>query len=116
MSNYEAPSKPLGLVGVVHELENYKLLINEFGNLNLGNNKDTQYGELYGLYLALLIAKQNKNNNSYSFISGDNILVPVFKDEIMKEIKVNPDQVSYMLEVCDNLEESEEREDTQLYN
>lgn len=49
---------------------------------------------------------------------GDNILVPVFKDEIMKEliIKVNPDQVSYMLEVCDNLEESEEIEDTQLYN
>lgn len=49
---------------------------------------------------------------------GDNILIPVFKDEIMKEliIKVNPDQVSYMLEVCDNLEESEEIEDTQLYN
>lgn len=49
---------------------------------------------------------------------GDNILVPVFKKEIMKEliIKVNPNQVSYMLEVCDNLEESEEIEDTQLYN
>lgn len=58
---------------LLYELENYKLLINEFGNLNLGNNKDTQYGELYGLYLALLIAKQNKNNNSYSFISGDNM-------------------------------------------
>lgn len=49
---------------------------------------------------------------------GNNILVPVFKNKIMKEliIKVNPDQVSYMLEVCDNLEESEEIEDTQLYN
>lgn len=58
---------------LLYELENYKLLINEFGNLNLGNNKDTQYGELYGLYLALLIAKQNKNNNSYSFIAGDNM-------------------------------------------
>ena len=63
---------------LLYELENYKLLINEFGNLNLGNNKDTQYGELYGLYLALLIAKQNKNNNSYSFISGDNMFAIEF--------------------------------------
>lgn len=58
---------------LLYQLENYKLLINEFGNLNLGDVKDTQYGELYGLYLALLIAKQNQYNNLYHFIAGDNI-------------------------------------------
>ena len=52
---------------LLYELKNYKLLINEFGNLNLGNNKDTQYGELYGPYLALLIANQNKKFNKSNY-------------------------------------------------
>ena len=30
MSNYEAPSKPLGLVGVVHEKENGEIPVQDF--------------------------------------------------------------------------------------
>lgn len=84
------------------------------------------YKEMKAMILFLQLFRDTFNNQNLEIDvvyllfneEGDNILVPVFKNEIMKEliIKVNPDQVSYMLEVCDNLEESEEIEDTQLYN
>ena len=84
------------------------------------------YKEMKAMTLFLQLFRDTFNNQNLEIDvvylvfneEGDNVLVPVFKKEIMKEliIKVNPDQVSYMLEVCDNLEESEEREDTQLYN
>lgn len=50
---------------------------------------------------------------------GDNILIPVFKDKILEEliIKIDPKDISAMLEICKNLEENEEIEiNTQLYN
>lgn len=53
---------------LLNKLEEYNGLINKYGNYNLGKIKNTSYGELYGLYLALLIALQN---NIYK-IAGDN--------------------------------------------
>lgn len=57
---------------LLYQLEDYKPLINEFGKLNLGKKISILYGELYGLYLALLIAKKDKEN-VFKYIAGDNI-------------------------------------------
>lgn len=46
-------------------------LVNEYGNYNLGKINNVTYGELYGFYLALLIALEN---NIYK-IAGDNTTV-----------------------------------------
>lgn len=57
---------------LLHELEYYKDKLNQFGNYNLGNNiADNNYGELYGLYLALLLA----NQKNIKKISGDSSTV-----------------------------------------
>lgn len=56
---------------ILYKLENHSnLLINEFGNINLGNNVSTLYGELYAFYLALLIVD---SSTYYKAIAGDNI-------------------------------------------
>lgn len=52
---------------LLNKLEEYTGLINQYGNYNLGKINNTNYGELYGLYLALLIALRN---NIYK-IAGD---------------------------------------------
>lgn len=59
---------------LLEELQEYKDKINEFGNYNLGENLKIQYGELYGLYLALMIAEQK----NILKIAGDNQLVLSF--------------------------------------
>lgn len=59
---------------LLEELCEYKDKINEFGNYNLGENLKIQYGELYGLYLALMIAEQK----NILKIAGDNQLVLSF--------------------------------------
>ena len=57
---------------LLHELEYYKDKLNQFGNYNLGKDiKDNNYGELYGLYLALLLA----NQKNIKKISGDSSTV-----------------------------------------
>ena len=59
---------------LLEELHEYRDKINEFGNYNLGENLKIQYGELYGLYLALMIAEQK----NILKIAGDNQLVLSF--------------------------------------
>lgn len=56
---------------IIEKLPEYKELVNEYGNYNLGKINNITYGELYGLYLALLIALEN---NIYK-IAGDNTTV-----------------------------------------
>lgn len=56
---------------LLNKLENSSnLLINEHGNINLGENVSTLYGELYAFYLALLIVNISEE---YKAIAGDNI-------------------------------------------
>lgn len=56
---------------LLYKLENSSnLLINEHGNINLGKNVSTLYGELYAFYLALLIVNIS---GEYKIIAGDNI-------------------------------------------
>lgn len=51
--------------------------------------------------------------------NGNNILIPLFEGEILEDLilKVDPKNISYMLEMYNKLEDDEEIEiDTQLYN
>lgn len=57
---------------LLDSLPEYKELMNKYGNYNLENMDKTQYGELFGLYLALLIASEN---DFYKKIAGDNLNV-----------------------------------------
>lgn len=52
---------------ILDKLDEYKNHLNQFGNYNLGEIKDSNYGELYGLYLALLIAIEK----NIKVIAGD---------------------------------------------
>ena len=55
---------------IIEELSEYKNSLNGYGNYNLGKINNIMYGELFGLYLALLISKEN---NKYKKIAGDNL-------------------------------------------
>lgn len=56
---------------LLYELDEYKDKLNQFGNYNLGHIEDINYGELYGLYLALLLSKKRNVKR----IIGDSITV-----------------------------------------
>lgn len=55
---------------IIEKLSEYKNSLNGYGNYNLGKINNIMYGELFGLYLALLISKEN---NKYKKIAGDNL-------------------------------------------
>lgn len=55
---------------IIEKLSEYKNFLNGYGNYNLGKINNIMYGELFGLYLALLISKEN---NKYKKIAGDNL-------------------------------------------
>lgn len=55
---------------LIEKLSEYKNLINGYGNYNLGEISNIMYGELFGLYLALLIATKD---DFYKKIAGDNL-------------------------------------------
>lgn len=64
-------------VSIVDEtdvFENFGYSINEFGNINVGKDKTNNYGELFGLYLALNINRKLQFNH----IMGDSNLVIYF--------------------------------------
>ena len=89
---------------ILNKLEEYNGLINEYGNYNLGKINNTSYGELYGLYLALLIALEN---NIYK-IAGDNqtVINQWSKGEVV-ETKVLPSELELIKKVIKLREEFE---------
>ena len=83
---------------LLYELDEYKEKINQFGNYNLGN-VDNNYGELYGLYFALLLSKKRNIKR----IVGDSMTVILhWNKEIKNKINLSKNTID-LIEIVRDL-------------
>ena len=83
---------------LLYELDEYKEKINQFGNYNLGN-VDNNYGELHGLYFALLLSKKRNIKR----IVGDSMTVILhWNKEIKNKINLSKNTID-LIEIVRDL-------------